>query len=430
MAYQPFYTITDWQNLPSQKTALNRTNLIHAEIGIKEIDNRTVQIDNNKLDKSVGNTMVQDVSMDAETGILTVTLLNGTKKTYDLDIEKVVLNFDISDNNELLLTLADGTVKKIDLTRFVYSVSSTATIAMEIKDRVIKANIIDGSVTMAKLDAAIQTEFRQYMLDSQVARDAALQYQKFSKRYAIGEEDFPGSETDNAKYYYGQTKSNSETSTQNAKSATESAEIASQQADIARQKATNASASETNAAASAQIAAQKAATAAASEQTAKDKADIATAAAATATQKASAAAISEANAKDYRDQTENIANEAVEDIAAAGGKVEATLEKFNTMLMNGDFIGPMGPQGPQGIQGTTGATGATGAAGAQGIQGIKGDKGEKGDKGADAVVTQTNGNYAFQVRNGHLFVIFSDASAVRPPVRINEMGHFIVTLGG
>lgn len=44
------------------------------------------------------------------------------------------------------------------------------------------------------------------MLDTQSARDAALNYQKFAKRYAIGDEDFAGSETDNAKFYYEQVK--------------------------------------------------------------------------------------------------------------------------------------------------------------------------------------------------------------------------------
>ncbi|MGL6221117.1 MAG: hypothetical protein ACRC36_24000, partial [Lacrimispora sphenoides] len=232
--------------------------------------------------------------------------------TYDLAIEKVVANFDINDDNELVLTLADGTQKVIDLTRFVYSVDSTATIAMKILNRTITAEIVDGSVTMAKLDASIQMEFRQYMLDAQAARDMALQYQN--------------------------------------------------------------------------------------------------------------------NAKTFRDQTEVIANEAVTDIAAAGGRVDETLTEFNTLLMNGYFNGPMGPQGPQGNQG---ATGATGGQGPQGIQGIQGPRGPQGERGSDAVVTQANGNYAFQIReNGHLYVLFSDASADPPPVHINEAGHFIVRLGG
>ncbi len=312
MAYGPYYYITDWKNEPSQETPINRTNLLKIENGIKEADNRIVQLDAKKAEQSLVNTMVKDVSMDTKTGILTVTLQNGTIKTYDLDIEKVVTNFDINDQNQLVLTLADGTQKVIDLTRFVYSVDSTATIAMKILNRTITAEIVDGSVTMEKLDASIQMELRQYMLDAQTARDTAFQYQN--------------------------------------------------------------------------------------------------------------------NAKTFRDQTEVIANEAVTDIAAAGGRVDETLTEFNTLLLNGYFNGPMGPMGPQGNQG---AAGAAGPQGPQGIQGIQGPQGKQGERGSDAVVTQANGNYAFQVReNGHLYMLFSDTSADPPPVYINEVGHFIVRLGG
>lgn len=258
MAYQPFYSPTDWQNLPSQKTALNRTNLLHAENGIKEADNRIVQLDAKKAEQAVVNAMVKDVVLDDKTGVLTVTLLNGTTKSFDLDIERVVTNFDITDDNELVLTLADGTRKTIDLTRFVYSVASTDTVAMEIKDRVMRAVVVDGSITMEKLDTAIQSEFRQYMIDAQTARDAALQYQKFAKRYAIGDAEFEGSDTDNAKYYYEQSATNASESITNAQVATQGAETATAQATIATSKATNAAASANNAAADAQIATDKA----------------------------------------------------------------------------------------------------------------------------------------------------------------------------
>ena len=312
MAYGPYYYITDWKNEPLQETPINRTNLLKIENGIKEADKRIVQLDAKKAEQSLVNTLVKQITLDTDTGILTVTQQNGTVTTYDLAIEKVVANFDINDDNELVLTLADGTQKVIDLTRFVYSVDSTSTIAMKILNRTITAEIVDGSVTMGKLDASIQMELRQYMLDAQAARDMALQYQN--------------------------------------------------------------------------------------------------------------------NTKTFRDQTEVIANEAVADIAAAGGRVDETLTEFNIKLMSGNFTGPMGPQG---IQGNQGATGATGPQGPQGIQGIQGPQGVQGERGSDALVTQANGNYAFQVReNGHLYVLFSDDSAAPPPVHINEAGHFIVRLGG
>lgn len=262
MAYQPFYIITDWQNLPSQKTALGRTNLLHLENGVKEADTRIVQLDVKKAEQAVVNGLVKDVTLDAKTGVLTVTLLNGTKKSFDLDIERVVTNFDITDDNELVLTLADGTKKTIDLTRFVYSVASTDTVSMDIKNRVMSAAVVDGSITMNKLDAAIQSEFRQYMLEAQSARDSALQYQGFAKRYALGDAaEFPGSEADNAKYYYEHSKTNAEVTKTNAEVSVQAAEAATTQADISTQKATSATASANSAAADAQIAANKAATA-------------------------------------------------------------------------------------------------------------------------------------------------------------------------
>lgn len=300
MAFQAFYNPTDWQNLPSQKTALNRTNLLHAENGIKEADNRIVQLDAKKAEQAVVNAMVKDVALDAKTGVLTVTFLNGTTKSFDLDIERVVTNFDITDDNELVLTLADGTQKTIDLTRFVYSVASTDTVSMEIKDRVMRAVVVDGSITMAKLDAAIQTEFRQYMLEAQSARDSALQYQGFAKRYALGDAaEFPGSETDNAKCYYEQSKTNAEASAANAEVSTQAAETSITQAAIATQKATSATASANSAAADAQTATDKAATATQMAQESTTQANAAVGSKEVAEAKASQAADSAAQSMRY-----------------------------------------------------------------------------------------------------------------------------------
>jgi hypothetical protein len=272
MALQRFYNKTDYKNLPSQDTPLNRKNLLNSENGIEELDKRAVQLDAEKASIALVNTLVKDITVDADTGILTITYQNGTVKTYDLDIEKVVVNFDINDQNQLVLTLADGSQKIIDLTRFVYTVDSTPTISMKILNRTITAEIVDGSVTMSKLDASIQTEFRQYMLDTQSARDAALQYQKFAKRYTLGDQEFPGSETDNAKYYYEQTKADAETSGQNAQAAADSAEFAEEQKTISTQKASAATAAANKTAADVLITTEKATAAGVSEQIARDKA--------------------------------------------------------------------------------------------------------------------------------------------------------------
>lgn len=299
MAYQTFYVITDWQNLPSQKTALNRTNLLHLENGVKEADIRIVQLDASKLSMEIANTLVKSVNVDAKTGVITVTKLNGAIETYDLDIERVVTNFDVTDEGVIILTLADGTEKSVDIAKFINTFKSSATIAFSMTDREVTARIIDGSVTMDKLDPTIQSEFRQYMIESQNARDAALQYQKFAKRYTIGDSEFEGSETDNAKYYYEGTKQAAETTVTNAAAAARDAETATSQAAIATSKATNAAASANSAAADAQTASEKASTATSQATLASQKAQEAASSERTATTKAADALDSANDAKRY-----------------------------------------------------------------------------------------------------------------------------------
>lgn len=299
MAYQTFYVITDWQNLPSQKTALNRTNLLHLENGVKEADIRIVQLDASKLSMEIANTLVKSVNVDAKTGVITVTKLNGAIETYDLDIERVVTNFDVTDEGVIILTLADGTEKSVDIAKFINTFKSSATIAFSMTDREVTARIIDGSVTMDKLDPTIQSEFRQYMIESQNARDAALQYQKFAKRYTIGDSEFEGSETDNAKYYYEGTKQAAETTVTNAAAAARDAETATSQAAIATSKATNAAVSANSAAADAQTASEKASTATSQATLASQKAQEAASSERTATTKAADALDSANDAKRY-----------------------------------------------------------------------------------------------------------------------------------
>lgn len=299
MAYQTFYVITDWQNLPSQKTALNRTNLLHLENGVKEADIRIVQLDASKLSMDIANTLVKSVNVDTKTGVITVTKLNGAIETYDLDIERVVTNFDVTDEGVIILTLADGTEKSVDIAKFINTFKSSATIAFSMTDREVTARIIDGSVTMDKLDPTIQSEFRQYMIEAQNARDAALQYQKFAKRYTIGDSEFEGSETDNAKYYYEGTKQAAETTVTNAAAAARDAETATSQAAIATSKATNAAASANSAAADAQTASEKASTATSQATLASQKAQEAASSEQTATTKAADAVNSANDAKRY-----------------------------------------------------------------------------------------------------------------------------------
>ena len=216
-----------------------------------------------------------------------------------MDIERVVTNFDVTDEGIIILTLADGTEKQVDIGKFINTFKSSATIAFTMTDREVTANIIDGSVTMDKLDPSIQSEFRQYMLDAQNARDAALQYQKFAKRYTIGDSEFEGSDTDNAKYYYESTKQAAAETVTNATAASQAAETATEQAGISTQKATNAAASANSASADAQTASEKATIATNQATEATQSATDAAESANSARKKAGEASGSADNAKRY-----------------------------------------------------------------------------------------------------------------------------------
>lgn len=200
-----FYSVINWKNRPSTATALGATNLNHMDKGILECAKNILQLSQDKAENSTVNGMVKDVSIDMDTWIVTVTKQDGTVSTYDLPIEQVVVNFTITDDNILVLTLEDGTQKLVDISRFVYSFDSSATIAMSMTDRHVTATVVDGSITMDMLEASIKSTFLQYKMDAETAEANALQYSRDSKRYAVGGV-MEGDAEDNAEYYYQQAK--------------------------------------------------------------------------------------------------------------------------------------------------------------------------------------------------------------------------------
>jgi hypothetical protein len=90
-------------------------------------------------------------------------------------------------------------------------------------------------------------------------------------------------------------------------------------------------------------------------------------------------------------------------------------------------LGPQGIQGNQGSQGEQGIQGIQGETGIQGIQGIQGLKGDKGDRGTDGVITEISGQYAFQIIDGDLYVLYPD-DATAPDYSINEDGYLVLAL--
>ena len=192
--YNKQYTPTLWKNYPLTDTSINAYRLNHLEGGVNENDNRLVALSEDKAEQAVVNKMVKTVTLNKDTGVLTVTLLDGTQSTYDLDVEKVVANFDLNNNNDLVLTLADGTQKVVPLSKFMdtYTFKSSGTITFNANGKEITAFIPDGGITLAKLEATVLSTIRQYMLDAQTAKGQAEQAAENARGYAIGGTGFEG----------------------------------------------------------------------------------------------------------------------------------------------------------------------------------------------------------------------------------------------
>ena len=102
------YSRINWKNYPSEETALNETNLNRMDLALDNLDNRVIEMDLTKVNKEVANSLVQSWSMDESTGIITITHLDGSKDMFDLNIEKIPVNFELSKDGILTMTTDDG----------------------------------------------------------------------------------------------------------------------------------------------------------------------------------------------------------------------------------------------------------------------------------------------------------------------------------
>lgn len=191
------YNRINWQNQPSTATALGATNLNKIDAAVNIIDDRVVNLDTTKFPRSEALSMIADWSMDLSTGVITVTLKDGTVKTYDTALEKVPISGVIdTDTNELVFTNSDGTTTRVDLAKLItqYEFVDTDTIGFVIgADGKVSCFVKDGSITGAKLEV-------NFLANCQLAALTATSHASLSKRYAVGGVE-EGDATDNAKYY-------------------------------------------------------------------------------------------------------------------------------------------------------------------------------------------------------------------------------------
>lgn len=187
MAYQKIYSREHWENFPSEKTAINRNRLNNIEGGIDAIDDRVCALDTTKVDLTKANELVEEILWDESNGTLTVVKMNGSKAVIDTKLEKLAVNFKYDpQTQQLVIALDDGTAQNVDLSTLIteYEFLDSDTIAFEIVDGKVKANVKNGSITEDKLQPNFLADVKVEVEKAKASASAADASEKESTAQA------------------------------------------------------------------------------------------------------------------------------------------------------------------------------------------------------------------------------------------------------
>ena len=208
---QKTYSRINWQNYPSEETALSASNLNRTDYAIDEIDNRVINLDTQKLDAADALTLVRSVQLNNQTGVLTVTYKNGVSTTYQTVLNQVAVNFSYNaEHQRLEITESDGTVKYVSLSDFItqYEFVATSTIAPTVAaDGKVSFNVLDGSIGDEKLRTDYLADIRVSEANAAQSEADAEAHQFQSEAWAVGQRDGTDVEStdecyqNNSKYY-------------------------------------------------------------------------------------------------------------------------------------------------------------------------------------------------------------------------------------
>lgn len=214
------YSINHWENYPSEKSPLNKDNLMHIEKGIDDLDNRVIKMNTEKANSDDINTLVKNWSIDEKTGVITVEKFNGEKVLFDLNIEKIPVDFELSKDGILTMTTDDGSKFKANIGAMIpvltFDDSDTITVSVNGTgvNKTYSFSIKAGSVTEDKLQPNFLADVKTEVAKAQASQTAAADSASAASVIATLAESYThggtgtreGEETDNAKYYMEQAK--------------------------------------------------------------------------------------------------------------------------------------------------------------------------------------------------------------------------------
>lgn len=357
---QKAYEFEPWENRPSINTPLNKRNLDRLGLGVSTIDDRVIELDLTKFDKTDAQSCIKKIEYDKATGKFTFTSVSGATAVVDTMLEKLAVNFDYDpQTQQLIITLDDGTVKYVDLSALItqFEFIDSEIIYWTVgNDGKVKADIKDGSIGAEKLQP-------NYLADITVQAEQANASATVAAKSAI------------------------------AASVSESA--AAQSAENARVSAEQAATSAANA--------NTSATAAKKSETAAD----------------GYAQTAQTTSKHAEDLVEDVTQKL--DTGHFNGPPGIQGPKGDKGDIGA--TGAQGPAGATGATGPKGDTGATGKQGIQGPKGDKGEKGDKGDPGDSGVTVPINGLFTLSGDSaGNLWCYYADGTTA-PQFEVDSNGN-------
>lgn len=221
---QKIYSRINWENFPSEKTAVNEFNLNRMDLGLDNLDDRVIALDAAKFNTETANTLIKDWVIDEKTGVITITKLNGEKILFDLNIEKIPVNFTLSDDGIITMTTDDGEQftanigAMIPILTFEDSDEIAVSVSGEGVNKTYSFSVKNGSITEEKLNPTYLGEIHTQVARAESSATSADASEKsaassssLAKSYAVGGTGTrDGEDTDNAKYYAEQAKNASD----------------------------------------------------------------------------------------------------------------------------------------------------------------------------------------------------------------------------
>ena len=191
---QKSYTRINWENYPSENTPLNETNLNRIDYATNEIDNRVIELDTSKANATELSSLIKNIGVDEQTGVITITYYNNTTSTIQTTLNKIAVNFRYDFNTQnLLLTLNDGTVSSISLADLIQinEFDDTPTVDFTVTNGRVSAIVPLGSIG----DEHLRTD---YLADIRVAEANAAASETNSDARALDSEAWAVGQRDGA----------------------------------------------------------------------------------------------------------------------------------------------------------------------------------------------------------------------------------------